>query len=82
MANDIPYHWEDDVNQFQRAKYNENKLVSIKHSVCSWTPYVYKERKDMQSKEVVGEVNWTRGKRNHLLTMPIQPKTLRIMQSW
>lgn len=38
-----PHYWEADDNQFKRAKYDENNFASMKHSVCSQTPYGYKE---------------------------------------
>jgi len=78
-----PHCCEGDDNQFKRGEYHENNFVSIKHSVCSSTPYGYtKERKcvgkmkmRLSVKSIKLEVNET-----HSLTMPIRPKTLRIAQ--
>jgi hypothetical protein len=39
-----PHRCEADDNQLQNAIYNENNLASIKHSICSCTPYGYQKR--------------------------------------
>ena len=38
-----PYQCKANNNQLESAKYGQNNLASVKHSVCSWTPYGYRK---------------------------------------
>jgi len=45
-----PHHWEAEDNQLKRPEYDENNLASIKHSICSWTPYSWKKTSERVGK--------------------------------
>jgi hypothetical protein len=55
------HHCEGENHQFEGAKYDENNLASMKHSVCSCTPYGYKKEREKSGQDEEmngGRVDW------------------------
>jgi hypothetical protein len=66
-----PHRCEAEDNQLKSAIYDENNLASIKHSVCSCTPYGYKKRAKRvgkMKKQMAVRSTGTRGKQDLALT--------------